>query len=615
MQPYQEEYIANLIEFSTLSAQRTSPHPDFEAYLAQRLQNKARGEQIAQRNMELLREKLFPLLDHLFDASQEEISSLEEFAAALFDGRNELDVGLFCQIHRALLSRVRLQKDRNGMIRELYWLGIGYNSLCTKLIGFEWPIVEGYMSQMRLCFMEAAAYLKYFEEIQDTQTRGYILRARANVALGQFKSPSEKIRLVKYTLQILQDNWYREKAPDLPWDRFLYMTHQQMAASISRSREKSMTPQDVADVMESVYFIYEKQMAQAKEKGEPLSARITFSYDSINYYFGLDTLDGLLRKTEYLIDTADPEDYSADGMYRIISLPAFYCNFLLEYPEKVPVRTEYIDSLYARALDYMGSFPEASRNESLFFCLRQMMTAFVETESGISYGDFIEKLMMRFVPEIYVHAYSVGCASAELCDVLMEDTIDFFDDIEDIRRITDPDAKRRAVGDYARKGGLFHDVGTLNFTNLYVQPARQWFEDEYEMAHLHTLMGELRLSKRPSTAAFAPIALGHHAWYDGSQGYPEAYVRLECPSRQMVDVVGLAEWLDNVTNATHLYTGAKTTFQKAVDEAISLGGRRFSPLLTQRLQEEETARRLEHAFREGRLAAYRRLYAIHDKST
>ena len=28
------------------------------------------------------------------------------------------------------------------------------------------------------------------------------------------------------------------------------------------------------------------------------------------------------------------------------------------------------------------------------------------------------------------------------------------------------------------------------------------------------------------------MALGHHAWYDGSGGYPDSYVRLECPCRR-----------------------------------------------------------------------------------
>ena len=217
MQPYQEEYIANLKEISLLSVQRGQDAPCFEAYLEGQRQRRARMEQVVARNMSLLRENLFPLLDRLFEAGDAQLVELEEFAAALFDGRSELDVGLFRQIYRALLSRSRLQKSRNDMIRQLYWLGMGYNCLCTKLMGLE-SAADGYTSRMRLCFMEAAAYLKYFDEIEDSGTKGYILRSRANVALGQFKSPSEKIQMVKYTLKIMQDKEYQEKAPELPWN-------------------------------------------------------------------------------------------------------------------------------------------------------------------------------------------------------------------------------------------------------------------------------------------------------------------------------------------------------------------------------------------------------------
>lgn len=261
MQAYQEEYIANLKEIAGLALQGSQNARSFGAYLECQLQCKEQEEKTAARNMKLLRDNLFPLLDCLFEADSRQLQNLEEFAGALFDGRNELDVGLFCQIRRALLSMARMQKDRNGIIRQLYWLGMGYNCYCTKLIGLDLPVADSYTSQMRLCFMEAAAYLKYFDEIHDSETKGYILRSRANVSLGQFKSPSEKIHLVKYSLQILQDKWYQEKAPELPWDRYIYMTHMQMAASLSRSKEKAMTPQDVADVMESVYVVHDRQCA------------------------------------------------------------------------------------------------------------------------------------------------------------------------------------------------------------------------------------------------------------------------------------------------------------------------------------------------------------------
>lgn len=611
MQPYQEEYIANLKEIAKLSASEKSGSRSFCVPYAKVLSDKKHLEQIVARNMELLREKLFPLLDHLFEAEPETLRELEDFAGILFDGRTERDVGLFCQIRRALLSKARQAGNRNDMIRQLYWLGMGYNSICTRLVGLDWLYIEKYMVRMRLCFMEAAAYLKYFEEIDDSDTKGYIIRSRANVALGQFKSSGEKIRLVNYTLRILQDKGYREKAPELPWDRYLYMTHQQMAASISRNKENAMSPQDIVDIMESVYIVYEKQFEEARSRGENPPAKSSFSYDSINYYCGLDTLDGLLEKMELLINTVQADDFSGDGIYRMISLPAFYCNFLQDHPEKIPARTEYIDQLYERALDYVEHFPQASENEQLFFHVRQLMSTFVETDSSIPYGDFVEKLLMRFLPEDYIHSYIVGKAAAELCRIIMEEESGFFDDIESIRQIENPGKKLDAVLEYATNGSLLHDIGKISFTSLYAQSARQWFEEEYEMAHLHTLVGEKNLAVRPSTRRYAPIALGHHSWYDGSHGYPDSYVRLECPSRQMVDVIGLADWLDNVTDANHLYTGVQLTFEEAFKTAVSLEGKRFSPLLTARLRDNRVVKRLERIYREERREAYHSVFLSH----
>nr|WP_300887242.1 hypothetical protein [uncultured Acetatifactor sp.] len=414
--------------------------------------------------------------------------------------------------------------------------------------------------------------------------------------------------MVKYTLKIMQDKEYQEKAPELPWNRFIYMTHLQMVASLSRSRERAMTPQDIADVMESVYIVYQTQMAQAQERGEQPHARISFSYDSINYYCGLDSLDGLLGRMELLMDRAEDDDYSADGIYAMISLPAFYCNFLQENPEKVPERREYLDSLYRRATDYVERFPQPAENETLFFALRQMTIGFVETGSGLSYGDLLQRLLVRFLPEMYVHSHTVGRTAAAFCRIVLEEEPGFFDDMDFIREITDFRQKEGAVSDYAMKAGLFHDTGKISFPNLYSLTARQWFEEEYELASLHTQIGEDRLSRQPSTRPYAPVALGHHAWYDGSGGYPDSYVRLECPCRQMVDIIGLVDWLDNVTYTTHRYTGMKKTFPEAVREAIRLGGKRFSPLLTGRLEDPAMERKLAEALEDSRREAYRRLY-------
>ena len=354
MQPYQEEYIENLKRIAVLAAWKKPDGLPFDAYVRRLLDDEALMEQTAKRNMELLRGGLFPVLDDLLAAGSSELEELEEFSFQLFNGQKELDVELFCQIRLALLTLARQKRDRTAMIRHLYWLGMGRSSQCNKLVGLEFSDVEKYMAQMRLCFTEGAAYLKYYDEIEDSETRGYILRCRANIALGQFSSPGEKVHLVKKTLQILQDKGYQEKAPELPWDRFIYLTHQNMSSSISYNKDKVMSPQDMADIMESVYIVYQRRIQEAEEQHLPLQTRPAFLYNAIQYYCGIFDLDCLLNKMEELLDAADPADFSPNGMYGIISLPAFYCQYLCQYPERVPERAEYVEGLYRRVVECQG---------------------------------------------------------------------------------------------------------------------------------------------------------------------------------------------------------------------------------------------------------------------
>lgn len=608
MRPYQKEYIENIREIAALTARKDPDGLTLEAYEARMRRDEAAAWEKVGRNMTLLREGLFSTLDHLFDADRETLEELEEFATHLMGGKETQDEGVFRLIHRALLSLARQKGDRYGMIRELYWLGMGYYWLYSKLVGLPLEVTEKYANQMRLNFTEAAAYLKYFEEIEDTETRGYMLRSRANMSLGSFKSSGEKIRLVRDTLCIMQDESYRQTEPDLPWERYLYMTHQQMASSVSYSKEQVMSPEDMAWIMESAYIVYHQRLEEAAASGGHTPLRWAFPYYAMEYYCGIYDMDHLMARIEKLMDQVDPADVSPDGMYGILSLPAFYCQYLEQNPERIPAKASYLEGLYQRALEYAGRFP-AQEDEKLSLYLRQLSFTYIETQGGVPYGVYLQKLLLRFAPEAYLHSRMVGEAARALCGLIMEEEPTFFDDVVKFQQIDNPEAKRRQVLDDAMTCGLLHDVGKISFLELYSRTARQWFEEEYEATRLHTTAGHLLLSERASTKRFAPIALGHHAWYDGSShGYPEAYRRLECPCRQMVDVIGLVDWLENVSHSAQAYTGMEMGFDEAVEEAISLEGRRFSPMLTARLRDKQVAALIWDAFERGREEAYRRMY-------
>lgn len=71
----------------------------------------------------------------------------------------------------------------------------------------------------------------------------------------------------------------------------------------------------------------------------------------------------------------------------------------------------------------------------------------------------------------------------------------------------------------------------------------------------------------------------------------------------MVDVVALVDWLESTSSSTQIYNGEALTYEEAVQSAVQLEGRRFSPLLTARLRDAGTAQLLRRAMEEGRRAA------------
>ena len=90
-------------------------------------------------------------------------------------------------------------------------------------------------------------------------------------------------------------------------------------------------------------------------------------------------------------------------------------------------------------------------------------------------------------------------------------------------------------------------------------------------------------AERPSTGRFADVALGHHRWYDGSDGYPESYVRTDSDVRQMTDIVSAAVYL--ITE----YTGDIDALIQQMDREA---GRRFSPMVMAYLSDKALMHKL-----------------------
>ena len=183
MQDWQETYIRNVREVAEIRQLFSVEEPDFDAWYAQYRAREARLQVLKAENTALLSTRFFPLLDELHSASPETIADLEAFGDVLMDWKTNLDCGVYVAIHDALLSLCRVRRDRDGIIRELYKLGMGLFYLQRPLVGVYCRQADSMHFRNEMVFTEAGSYFRYFDRIENSDTRAYILRGWANISI------------------------------------------------------------------------------------------------------------------------------------------------------------------------------------------------------------------------------------------------------------------------------------------------------------------------------------------------------------------------------------------------------------------------------------------------
>ena len=209
MRPYQTKYIENAREILKLDDFFEVPVAVYEPWYEEQVHRAQRMRDLKRENMTLLSENLFPELEELHAASPDQIRDLEAFADVLMDWSTNLDPGVYVVIHDALLSLYRFKRDRNNIIKELYKLGMGLYYLNRSLNGIEKRWTAPFRFRNEMVFTEAGSYLKFFEQIEDKDTRGYIIRALANIAICA-QDHKRRIAVSQQVLNIVRDDYYRQ---------------------------------------------------------------------------------------------------------------------------------------------------------------------------------------------------------------------------------------------------------------------------------------------------------------------------------------------------------------------------------------------------------------------
>ena len=580
MEAYQEQYLAQAREIAALSDLCRGGAPDSEDAFQKRREAETRIAELRQENNRLLSDDLFPALDALPGAPQEALDRLEKFADQLMDWKTNLDCGLYVVIHKALLSLQRIRKSRAGILRELYKLGMGYYYLYMYVSGMDQDAVRTMNFRNEMLFTEAASYLRFFREIGEEESRGYIIRSMANIALCT-KDRKKKIAAGRRILEIIRDPYYRGLAPGLPWDVFLSRTHQQMSANRHELSTGNLDREELAAVLDSCYEVFKAQQGQERP-----SVRWLWPLYEMEYSCGYTDAETTLDRLEKLISRTPAGEYDMSGLYGSIQLPLYYSHMLRDNPRLAddPVRLRFMAYASEKMLDTMMSCPLDCQDSYFFYLVRETVGEYHEFPGCVTYLDLSSHLLQRFAGALYLRGRKAGRMLQVLCGAMLEQFPDSFEEIPFLRDLKNPDDKKEALLDYAEGCGLYYDYGLLKINITRTEQTRSLFEEELEIYQLHCFSGWEDLKKRPSTRRYADVALGHHVWYNGAGGYPSFYERNRSAYRQMTDAAAVT---------ARMLETPEAPMTEILREISAGDGSRFSPAVTAVCLEPEIARKLD----------------------
>ena len=527
MDTWQQAYLANIARISALRKIPSGASPaEMEASVSRRREE---IRLLALENARLIRENLFPVLGSIARADDETIADLQAFAQKL-TGSGRPDSNLALHIHEALLAAARSRHDRDLLIRELYECGLWSFYFLDNALATIVP--PKFRKKIRLYFREGASYLRIYDEIESTETRGYIHRCMANIALSYSQlEPMPKLEAINASLKILTDPVYHAKTPDLPWDRYVYASHQERTTLLHYLRSVEATPEVASQVMESAQIVRNVQEERARKQGIPLEPRWQYVYAGALFFSGITDIRTYLDTLIGIAEGASPEDFSGNGLFANASIAAFFMDALGTYGASL--REEYspqVTKLLHRAAAYLENALRDPDCSDIFSQMEKLIQSFTEVPGGMNFRELFHALVPLGDRALYIRSVVCGKLNRWLAGLMWEEAPELLEGLPQ---------EVGALMELAEDAGLFHDVGLLLYPRNYITPIRLYLQSEEELRQLHTVYGKDLLLRHDSVRCCAWAALGHHS----ADSCPGQYRREEDPTPVLTDMTALADFL------------------------------------------------------------------------
>lgn len=531
----------------------------------------------------------------------EEIKELHDFAGELFHYADSLDVGLSYKIHKLLLECARIHQKDEIIIEELYYCGITlyYLNLTNKK-----KTRSLFGETIRSYFREGATYIKYFEKY-DHETRYYILRCLGNQKIALPKLTREEVDKYYETyddiMRYFDDEKLHEIDPEINWELLKYgMCFDQLVMVTYLTNYKD--PEIASRFFEAAQYVYDNRKDKEEERLQ--NWRVNYFYAVANYFVHKASAKDVVNVLLETIKNTEIYDASLQGVKRNLSARAH----LIYFASLINNNGEFskmISDSTKDSLQYLNNLSGENSRRSV----ADSMVELINTQMHISKkeNDLTLKYLMSFHKPTYVHSKMVAVLTKTLITALYETDPSYLIGVLDTKDLQEVLDKKDEIIALAYECGLYHDIGK-NMVLAYINiNERKIIDEEFSCIKYHTIFGyDILHTGNNDNLAYA--ALYHHAYYDGSKGYPNT--GSPCPKcmKPIVDIISVADSIDAATDDIGRYYKDPKTIDTLIEELRKESGTRYSPTIVNLFNNAKLKEEIENNINKHRLEIYVETY-------
>ncbi len=598
-----KKYIDIARRIRELSAPAIESISDAHQYRRELLDSFTEIGHLSRVDQQILDDVFYPLIESGHDLCDEELELLREFSNMLIDPTSleNLDLPVFYAQSRRLLEDAEERGDDQLIILALDNIVIAAYSMMASTLRLypEYDICFKYRDVGIEAADRLTEYLdpERFVALPDDHCRETVLiNARYMGSMFEWddysdedyiRKTDEGIGKLERALALAYDPFYREAAPNYDWNYHIFRTLQYITCLPEYSDYSRFSPEQHELFYQYAVrlsdFLHEEMPEMMEECTEEIQRLYLLRGEYLTKRIDAKTLK------KGLLELWEKRDLSGGTFWEVFPNVCVPYEYILATDEDDLSDQDivFLTSLYPELLEYIYKLPKVGVLVFLLAIVTYILRHFIQVPGGITFEDFMLKLLAVLHPPTYVHVLSVAEFASCLTGHLVDRCPERFIGILDLSSEEEVRSHKSDLMDLSKHGALLHDVGKLYIIETIMTYGRKLLKTEFDLIETHPSIGANVLEKYSETAKYANMAKGHHKWYDDSRGYPPEFKLRDAEDRTMIDILAVADCLDASTDLVGRNYKIGKTFEEYMEELEEGRGTRYAPFVVDVIKEED----------------------------